>query len=223
MLRAKRRSSQDVAEVCRLAKTMQVPVAEVQRFYNLFKENAEPLGAGTDLLRDGRVVRAKFDALVRRNLVSDSDILAKRSIDRAFQAGDVDRDGALSFDEFVDCMHRLSFDEAFNVTSEDRELRRIANEHRLSLIEVERYKRLFDEVDVDGSGRIESSEFESLLYKCGNISRDIISAARAHSLRLAADPNLDGNIDFEEFVAFGQKYFGPGATGLGEHCRRHAH
>jgi Ca2+-binding EF-hand superfamily protein len=112
-------------------------------------------------------------------------------------------------------MRILSFDGAFNVTPEERELRRMAKKYSISSAEVDRYKKMFDELDEDHSGRIENREFENLLYRCGNIPRDLgISASRRHSLWLLADPNLDGSIDFEEFLTFNLKYIAPGAQGL---------
>jgi Ca2+-binding EF-hand superfamily protein len=201
---------------------MQVPVAEMQRSYVLFRDHAEPLVPGAELLRDGRIGQEQFARLVRSNLISDSEILADRfvervrsSIDRVFEAVDVNHDGALSFHEFVESIRILSFDGAFNVTPEERDLRRMAKKHNLSPAEVDKYKRIFDELDENHNGRIENREFDYLLYRCGNIPRDIgISAKRRHSLWLLADPNLDGSIDFEEFLIFNLKYIAPGAQGL---------
>jgi Ca2+-binding EF-hand superfamily protein len=205
----------DVVEVCRLAKAMQVPVSEMQQSYILFRDHAEPLAPGAELLRDGRLGQEQFAKLVRNNLISDSIILANRSIKRVFVAADANQDGALSFQEFVECMRVLSFDGAFSVTPEERKLRGMAKKYNLSPAELDRYKKMFDELDEDHSGKIENREFENLLYRCGNIPRGIgISASRRHSLWLLADPNLDGSIDFEEFLIFNLKYFAPGAKCL---------
>jgi hypothetical protein len=226
-------------EVCRLAKAMRVPVAEMQRSYALFRDHAEPLAPGAELLRDGRLGQEQFAKLVRSNLISDSDMLPKRSIERVKlsiervlqglkyplklegHAADVNQDRALSFGEFLECMRTLTFDEAFSVTPEEREVRRMAKTYNLSLFEVDRYKKMFDELDEDRTGRIKKPEFDRVLCRCGNIPRDIgLSATRRQSLWLLADPNLDGSIDFEEFVLFNVKYFAPGAEGLADCYRR---
>jgi len=212
----------DVVEVCRLAKTMQVPVSEMQQWYVLFRDHAEPLVSGAELLLDGHICQEQFVKLVRNNLISDSEILADRSIERVrlsiervFEAVDVNHDGALSFYEFVESMRILSFDGDFNVTPEERELRRMAKKYNLSPAELDKYKKIFDELDEDHSGRIEDREFETLLHRCGSIPRNIgISAKRRQSLWLLADPNHDGGIDFEEFLVFNLKYLAPGAVGL---------
>jgi len=197
----------DVVEVCRLAKAMQVPVAEMQQWYVLFRDHSSPLAPGAELLRDGRLDQEQFAKIVRNNLVSDSKILL------SFRS--INRDRKLSFREFVEWMRILSFDGAVNVTPEERELRRMAKKYGLSSAEVDKYKKMFDELDEDHSGRIENREFENLLYRCGNVRRDIgISASRRRSLWLLADPTLHGSIDFEEFLVFNLKYIAPGAEGL---------
>jgi len=197
----------DVVEVCRLAKAMQVPVAEMQQSYVLFRDHASPLAPGAELLRDGRLDQEQFAKIVRNNLVSDSKILL------SFRS--INRDRQLNFREFVEWMRILSFDGAVNVTPEERELRRMAKKYNLSPAELDKYKKLFDELDEDHSGRIQDREFENLLYRCGSIPRDIsISATRKQSLWLLADPNRDGSIDFEEFLLFNLKYLAAGAEGL---------
>jgi len=199
---------------------MRVPVAEMQRSYALFRAYAGPLAAGAELLRDGRVSQEQFAELVRHSLVTDSAILAKRSIQTAFQHCDADRDGALKFDEFAQCMRCLMFNEAFNISSEERELRRIAKEHNLSFVEVDRYKKMFDELDGNGSGSVEEHEFEDLLYRCGSVPRELgISAGRLRSLWREAGPHADGRLGFQGFLVFHLRHFAPGSKGFGERCK----
>jgi Ca2+-binding EF-hand superfamily protein len=180
------------------------------------------------MLRDGRLGQEQLAKIVRNNVISKSGILAEQSINkvafcvkRVCKSAGVDLDRALSFHEFVECMRILSFDYAFNATHEERELRRMAQEYSLAPVEVDRYKKMFDELDENGSGRIENHEFENLLYKCGNIPRDIgISDERRHSLWLLADPNYDGSIDFEEFLIFNLKYLAQEADGISQYFGR---
>lgn len=226
----------EVVEVCRLARAMQLPVAEMQQLYAHFRDHARPRAPGAELLRDGRLGQEQFARFVRKHLISaeqqesgpggggrpagpskaqDGETLADRaaesagsSIARVFAAVDVNRDRALSFHEFAEAVRILSFDGEFNVAPEERELRRLAKKYSLTPAELDRYKQMFDELDEDKSGRIENREFENLLYRCGNVPRDIgISASRRHSLWLQADPNLDGSIDFEEFLIFNLNHF----------------
>jgi Ca2+-binding EF-hand superfamily protein len=218
----------DVAGACRLAKSLQVPVAEMQRWFALFRDHAEPLAPGAEMLRDGRLVQEQFAKLVRNNPISDSDILGEQSreritflILRLCEAVGVEGDRALSFNEFVECMRALAFDDAFSVTSKERALRRMAKTYSLGPVEVDRYKKMFDELDVNGSGRIQRCELDNILYRCGNIPRDLgLSDARRHSLWILADPNCDGSIDFEGFLNFNLKYLAPGADGLSQYLAR---
>ncbi|CAK0894216.1 unnamed protein product [Prorocentrum cordatum] len=118
-------------------------------------------------------------------------------------------------------MRLLTFDEAFCITPEESELRRLAKKYNVSLFEVERCKIMFDELDENRSGRIRKQEFDKVLCRCGNIPRDIgLSASRRHSLWLLADSNLDGSIDFEEFLIFNVNYVAPGAEGFADYYRR---
>jgi Ca2+-binding EF-hand superfamily protein len=221
--------SKDVAEACRLAKTMQVPVAEMQRSYTLFRDHAEPLAPGAEMIRDGRLGQEQFAKLVRNNLIADGDILAEQSINkvagcvkRVCKSAGVDRDRALSFDEFVECMRILSFDYAFDVTHEERELRRMAQKYNLDPVEVDRYKHMFDELDENGSGKIDNQEFENLLYNCSNLGQDIgLSGARRPPLWLLDLPsNYDGSIDFEEFLTFNLNCLAQEADGFSRYFGR---
>ncbi|CAK0866193.1 unnamed protein product [Prorocentrum cordatum] len=111
------------------------------------------------------------------------------------------------------------FQEDLNLTLGDAEMRRIARENGMSLDEAERYKRLFAEVDVKCTGRIESGEFETLLCRCGKVPRGLASGMM-RSFWLRADSGRTGSIGFEEFVVFTQKHFASGALRFGEGLRR---
>jgi hypothetical protein len=192
----------------------------MQRWFALFRDYAEPLAQEAEMLRDGRLVREQFAKLVRNNLTSDSDILGEQSIQRitfsikrVCKAVGVEGDRALSFNEFVECMRALSFDYIFSITPEERALRRMAKKYNLGLVEADRYKKMFDELDVNGSGRIQKRELDNILYGCGNGNNPWDFHSHWHAFWLIADPHLDGSIDFEGFLIFNLKCSALGAGG----------
>lgn len=204
----------DLVQVCQLAKVLFVPAPEMQQPYSLFKEFAT-VPEGGKLLDDGRLTQAQFARILRNKeqFFAGSEVASDPDILKAFRVADVNKDDLLSFQEFAMWMLTQTFAECLNIDSKERELRNLAKEYNLSLIQVDKYKRMFEELDEDGSGMIESCEFENLLYKCGNIPRDIgLSATRRQSMWSDADNRMRGSINFEEFLQFNLKYFAPGTN-----------
>ncbi|CAK0856028.1 unnamed protein product [Prorocentrum cordatum] len=204
---AVRSHCRDVAEACRLAKTMQVPLAEMQRAYAAFRDHAEPLAPGADLLRDGRLGQEQFARLMQSQFNLDSDVSAERQVQRmassvkkVCKAVCVHGDRGLSFCEFLECTRILCFDKRHSLAEEERGLRRMALKYGLDPVEIDRYKKEFDELDVDRSGRIDSQEMESLLSFIG--------------LADTYKPVLGDSIGFEDFLIFSLRYLTPGATGF---------
>ncbi|CAK0890797.1 unnamed protein product [Prorocentrum cordatum] len=159
----------DTQEACRLAQTMQVPLAEMQRAYAAFRDHAEPLAPGADMLRDGRLGQEQFARLMQSQLNLDSDVLAERQVQ-------------------------------LMASSVKKVCKAMALKYGLDPVEIDRYKKEFDELDVDRSGRIDSQEMESFLSFIG----------RADMYK----PVLGDSIGFEEFLIFRLRYLTPGATGF---------
>lgn len=204
-----------------MAKAMHLPVSEMQQPYRLFRQHVN-LSDGEHLLKDGRLTEKQFAKLVRDNFSGGhagggSFVEAERSINRAFVDADTHKNGALSFEDFATWIVSHGFDEGFNIDAEERELRTLAKQYKLTLVEVDKYKKMFDEIDVDHSGKIENSGFDDVLLRCGNIPRDIgLSASRRQQLWRAADPERRGGIDFEDFMVFNLKYFAKGSRGVSD-------
>jgi len=139
-------------------------------------------------------------------------------IQHAFKMTDTNKDGKISFSEFVDWFATVSFTESMALDDKEREFREFCKSSGFGLVNIERFRRIFEEVDEDGSGEIDEDEFEKLLLKCGKVPKGIeIPAARFHQLWKEADTDCSGSISFEEFATFYSKHFdvtsGPSSGG----------
>jgi Ca2+-binding EF-hand superfamily protein len=214
----------DVVQVCNLAKMMRVQVLEMQQHFSLFREHAE-VPEDASVVKDGRLNKEQFHRLVRQNLFGGSEVESDRSIDNAFNLADTCGQSALNFEQFVTwVINHQTFDADLNVDAEEHEMRSMAKEYGVSMLEVDRYRRLFRELDKDGDGRLRSSELEEMLHKCGSVPREIgLTASRRQSLWSAADTNLRGSIDFEEFLAYNLRYFTQSESGVQEEYKMRRH
>jgi Ca2+-binding EF-hand superfamily protein len=128
-------------------------------------------------------------------------------VEEAFNIADKDFNGNLSFREFAIWYSCHSFDDMY-VDQDELDRRKLARKLDLDALDMDRYKRHFDNFDEDGSGQIEKDEFEEMLYKCLHIPRHIgLPQSRVQQLWSAADKDGGGGIDLEEFIVFYQKYF----------------
>merc|ERR1719245_2193043 len=86
----------DVMEVCRIAKVMQLPIARMQQAYNLFKEYVDPIEDGASFVADGRLSRQQFSKIVG-HITTSADSLSEwkqRSlVNMAFQTSHGKEDG----------------------------------------------------------------------------------------------------------------------------------
>jgi len=82
------------------------------------------------------------------------------------EAADRNGDGAVTLDEFLEWSVSTQWSEEMLVPSAaSRDLRQVAREQGLKLLDVEHIKKKFDEFDLDGSGEIDEVEFRAVLYK----------------------------------------------------------
>lgn len=117
-------------------------------------------------------------------------------------------DGTVNFAQFALWFSTLSFTEMLTVSSHERELRDLCREHRMSMMDAEKYQRFFKEIDSNGNGRIDESEFAVLVHKCAKVPEHIeIPAARLQSMFQQVDKDGNGSIDVGEFLAFYQALF----------------
>ncbi|UIZ22951.1 hypothetical protein KXD40_003764 [Peronospora effusa] len=108
--------------------------------------------------------------------------LSSSEIDQIMRQADTDKDGKISFTEFVSMMNQRLFRRG-NLTTGD-------------------LKAAFNTFDVNQDGFISRKELEHILYVLGNKR---ISNEEMGKIIQAADKNEDGKIDYDEFCALMQQ------------------
>merc|ERR1712003_21752 len=87
----------------------------------------------------------------------------------------------------------------------EREIRKVAREQNIPILDVERIRKMFEEFDVDGSDEIEEAEFRHILYRLWNV-KDVsdVPVKRLHRLWRELDTDNSGSIGFTEFLVWYQ-------------------
>lgn len=101
------------------------------------------------------------------------------------------------------------------MSSKDRDMRRIARDLDVELLELDRYRKAFLTFDTDGSGEIELDEFTeilNLLLKVPDGHR--LPDDRVLSMWRQADRLNAGALDFEQFCHFYRANFDEAAECL---------
>jgi len=91
---------------------------------------------------------------------------------------------------------------------EQTEVYELAKEFKISSVEVEKVKRLFDDLDTDNSGEIDEGEFKVLMEKMlGARSSHDISDRRLRDFWRMLDADGEGHATFREFLTFYCRFF----------------
>eukprot|EP00439_Symbiodinium_sp_Y106_P052043 s1208_g6.t4 len=136
------------------------------------------------------------------------DELPQNLLRHAFAVADKDKNGSISFPEFVTWFSTVGFNTNVTLSAKERSFREFCAENALSLVDMDRYKKYFAEYDMDESGEIDQEEFEALIRRCARVPRHLeIPATRMKQFWAQADCDQSGSIDFEEFALFYRKFF----------------
>jgi len=91
---------------------------------------------------------------------------------------------------------------------EQTEVYELAKEFKISSVEMEKVKRLFDDLDTDNSGEIDENEFKVLMEKMlGARSSHDISDRRLRDFWRMLDADGEGHATFREFLHFYCRFF----------------
>lgn len=132
----------------------------------------------------------------------------EENLESAWRDADENDDKEVDFKEFCYFFYSRGFQEAHLLTKEQSEVRQIAREKGLPVIDVEAYQAKFSAYDDDGSGEIEYEEFSALVASLLKVPEGMeFPEKRMQQLWREADLDGGGNINFDEFLAFYKKYF----------------
>merc|ERR1712232_1240437 len=126
----------------------------------------------------------------------------------AFRIVDEDGSGDIDVREFCIWFSSFSFSNELVIDKEKQDVRKLARKLDLEVVDIERYKRAFDDFDLDGSGAIEFDEFVAVMYKLLKVPNgQQLPEKRLVSLWSEADVDGSGELDIEEFCIFYKKCF----------------
>mmetsp|Transcript_44548 Transcript_44548/g.80055 ORF Transcript_44548/g.80055 Transcript_44548/m.80055 type:complete len:681 (+) Transcript_44548:60-2102(+) len=117
---------------------------------------------------------------------------------------EIDKDGSNSVDfvEYFQWTLRSGWKEDLMVpNSSDRELRQLARDNGVTIVEVEKLKRMFDAFDVDGSGFIDQEEFKAVLCQAMGVKDPSeVSQNQLQRYWKEADSSNSGELGLQEFM-----------------------
>jgi Ca2+-binding EF-hand superfamily protein len=174
-------------------------------------ERLQQQQAASNILEDGYVTVDKFGDMLCRLLGYNSvGELPKTLLTSCFKAADQNSGGQVEFEEFALWLSRHVFSEEFLLSEEEKELRAVARQCKISLDRIDYMRRCFEFFDEDRSGLLDQGEFSQLLHVILKIPKHIqLPKSRLDAMWAEADSNGGGDISFEEFLLFYKKYFDP--------------
>lgn len=127
---------------------------------------------------------------------------------RSFNDADGHRSRKVTFLAFALWYSRHGFMENVLLTNSQRLCRKLAKKFGLPVLEVEQYKKTFDEADEDDSGNLDLHEFTNLCNQLIKVPADWeLPAGKVKKFWQEADGDHNGFVSFEEFVIFYSRYF----------------
>jgi len=117
--------------------------------------------------------------------------------------------GFLTFEEFVQWSIHTAFAEEVVVRcKKERELRSIARDFDMTILDIESVQRVFNDFDTDGSGEIEEDEFRKIVLKLMKVKNESdLSERRLERYWRDVDTDGGGSIGFVEFLCWYTKEF----------------
>ncbi|CAJ1343455.1 unnamed protein product [Effrenium voratum] len=140
--------------------------------------------------------------------VKDVSELPSSFVSKAFHLADMTRSNDLDLQEFVTWYATFSFSEELLLGKSTKSIRDVARRLGINLLDIERYKRVFDSFDQDKSGVIEMPEFRMMLHRLLKVPNGHhLPVSQVKSFWNMADSDGNGKIDFPEFCEFYLRVF----------------
>lgn len=86
-------------------------------------------------------------------------------VSQVFRLADMTRSGDLDLEEFISWYATFSFSEELLLGKSTKSIREVARRMGINLLDIERYKKVFDSYDTNKSGVLEIDEFRPLLNR----------------------------------------------------------
>eukprot|EP00928_Gymnodinium_smaydae_P043325 TRINITY_DN29052_c0_g2_i1.p1 TRINITY_DN29052_c0_g2~~TRINITY_DN29052_c0_g2_i1.p1 ORF type:complete len:611 (-),score=138.48 TRINITY_DN29052_c0_g2_i1:61-1764(-) len=114
----------------------------------------------------------------------------------------LDSRGYITFEEYVQWSRHTAFAEELVVKDPvELSMRKIARDYGLPMCDIERFKRVFNSFDDDGSGEIEEEEFRKIIIKLMKVKNESdLSTKRLERYWREIDRDGGGSVDFPEFL-----------------------
>jgi len=197
------RSTQDISfnMVVPLARKHNLRIDEVKKKweqFHMFDSNGDIVLGPEEFQKVVRVLAG----------IPDDEHLPAHLFSAAFAACDTDKDGGINFEEFLLWSNGVQYCEEMMVPDpEERLIRRIAREHDMDIVAVERIKDLFDRFDINKCKAIEEQEFKDLVCELLRTSTQEFSEKRLKSYWSEVNP-AGGTLAFKEFAVWWSQNFG---------------
>eukprot|EP00930_Biecheleria_cincta_P035360 TRINITY_DN2431_c0_g1_i1.p1 TRINITY_DN2431_c0_g1~~TRINITY_DN2431_c0_g1_i1.p1 ORF type:complete len:592 (-),score=133.24 TRINITY_DN2431_c0_g1_i1:171-1946(-) len=190
-------------EVCvQIAEMYKVPLKVVQQTYNHFCE--------LDADGNGSLSIDEFEAEIRKMIeIGPDEDIPQHLLKSHWEKIDSNHDNKVDFNEYFLWTMQAGWKEEILVSdSKERQVRELAREHGLGLLDVERVKAVYDKHDADQNGTIDREEFKSVLCSCMNVSDPSqVSQSMLNRYWCEADKDNSGQIDLSEFLIWYFTFF----------------
>lgn len=199
--------SQMANGVRKLSAQLNLPFDDTHRAVNIFARFTD-VQAGSDVM-DAQMFRGQFAECLNYTMQmrGASSEAAEEIVERCFKTCDKDGSGSIDAEEFCIWYASESFSQEMLLDEKTQGIRKFAEEHGISVADIDRYKTYFNKFDEDGSGAIEYDEFSKLVTILWKVPKNAeIPEKRLRGFWQMADLDGSGSLEFEEFVLFYIKY-----------------
>jgi len=159
-----------------------------------------------DLSADGRLSFEEFQLALRRRLnIQDGGPIPGHLLDKHWMSFE----GEVDFAQYLEWALQHAFAEEVLVPDRrERRIRQLARDHNLSLCDIEKVQRVYDQFDHDGSGNLDRDEFAQVM--CRLLKTSDVNTLSDRTLERywhEVDSDFSGTIEFEEFLNWYMRYF----------------
>lgn len=167
-----------------------------------------------DLDKNGRLEQHEFEQAVRKRCDLDpAKPIPPHLLTQNWNDANLDNDGDLTFEEFLQWSVKNAFLEEMLVDPKDRELRALARNQNFNILQVEECRAVFDRFDFDKSGFIEEEEFRQVLAVLWNLPEKELPGKRMRRFWSEVDTDRLGKVSFKSFAMWWFKVYHGGLSG----------